>query len=130
LFGRRLGRRRAELAAGDQQNLSLESSGSSSSRRSFAPLTAPSGFSLRAANQILTGEWPAWLLETAAFIEIAEIDDRVSEARDEIRDELFLWIYPSPDTNGTRRPFPSVGPFSKFAMVSELKAFTTLAPCA
>jgi len=28
-------------------------------------------------------------LEMTAFIEIAEIDDRVSEARDEIRDELF-----------------------------------------
>jgi hypothetical protein len=39
--------------------------------------------------QILAGEWPVWLLETTAFIEIAEIDDRVSEARDEIRDELF-----------------------------------------
>jgi hypothetical protein len=36
----------------------------------------------------------------------------------------------APDTNSTRRPFPSVGPFSKFAMVSELKVFTTLAPCA
>jgi hypothetical protein len=130
LFGRRLGRRRAELAAGDQQNLSLESSGSSSSRRSVAPLTDPSGFSLRAPNQILAGEWPACLLETAAFIEIAEIDDRVSETRDEIRDELFLGIYPSPDTNSTRRPYPSVGPLSKFAMVGELKAFTTLAPCA
>ena len=34
----------------------------------------------------------------------------------------------SPDANSTRRPFPSVGPFSKFAMVSELKVFTTLAP--
>jgi len=50
-------------------------------------MTAPSDFSLRAANPCRRVARLA--LEMTAFIEIAEIDDSVSEARDEIRDELF-----------------------------------------